>query len=460
MGAYKQFLSNDVIISPLTLNKSFVYEGSSSFKDSQVQIEVYLGKNITNSFFNPNTEPTSGLTDKKYQRLIYNSAKELYYYNHLTSSYGDLISTASLIPGVDEEGDVWVGNIRTPNFVDYKQTTLSYPRYFPTGSNEVIGLISIPSKLYGDYIQPKSFRLYGITETYDTDLGLTNSFSTELRDDGEGNIVSNTSASYIMGNINYSHGLVTLTREITWATDTGSVALFYFGFDSTTNYPSVGDSIDFTVNGTLQSTLTFVDANPGSSQCIAYSSYTGSIQSWTLTQFIPAIQNIPYLNTNFPIIDGRNLNIFSAEAYVYMSSINSIYSGSTGPTANGFAFSGYITNFPGSNELLASSSLELYLINNISVLSCSFSSSYTIYETQYKCTIKENEYNCSMNPSLIKSGTLDTVYDYVTGSMFTPYITTVGLYDDNQNLLAVAKLAQPVQTNPMVDLNILINIDR
>lgn len=89
-----------------------------------------------------------------------------------------------------------------------------------------------------------------------------------------------------------------------------------------------------------------------------------------------------------------------------------------------------------------------------------FQSSITLYETQYKCTIRANEYNYSLNPSLLKSGSTDTYKDFVTGSDFSPYVTTVGLYNENQELIAVGKLAQPLPTSQTTDTTILINIDR
>ena len=91
---------------------------------------------------------------------------------------------------------------------------------------------------------------------------------------------------------------------------------------------------------------------------------------------------------------------------------------------------------------------------------CSFSSSLEIYETQYKATIRENEFNFSQNPSIISGSTDGTVYDFVTGSYFSPYVTTVGLYDDSQELLAVGKLSQPLPTSRTTDTTIFINIDR
>ena len=100
-----------------------------------------------------------------------------------------------------------------------------------------------------------------------------------------------------------------------------------------------------------------------------------------------------------------------------------------------------------------------------STIKLSFSSSLTIYETQYKCTINENEFNYTLNPSVminssVISGSDGKIYDHFTGSYFAPYITTVGLYNDNKELMAVGKLAQPLPTSRTTDTTILLNIDR
>ena len=104
-----------------------------------------------------------------------------------------------------------------------------------------------------------------------------------------------------------------------------------------------------------------------------------------------------------------------------------------------------------------------YILNFVtsSNVTCSFSSSFTIYETQYKCTIGESEFNYTLNPSSISGSSNDgTVYNYVTSSFFSPYVTTVGLYNNNFELVAVGKLAQPLPTSQTTDTTILVNIDR
>ena len=55
-------------------------------------------------------------------------------------------------------------------------------------------------------------------------------------------------------------------------------------------------------------------------------------------------------------------------------------------------------------------------------ITCSFSSSFTIYETQYKCTIGQDEFNYSQNPTTISGSSNDgTVFNFITSSFFSLY---------------------------------------
>ena len=55
---------------------------------------------------------------------------------------------------------------------------------------------------------------------------------------------------------------------------------------------------------------------------------------------------------------------------------------------------------------------------------------------------------------------LSTEGTVITGSYFSPYVTTVGLYNELNQLLAGGKLAQPLPTSRTTDTSILVNIDR
>lgn len=91
----------------------------------------------------------------------------------------------------------------------------------------------------------------------------------------------------------------------------------------------------------------------------------------------------------------------------------------------------------------------------------SFRSTTTFYEHEIICRLKKNEFNFSTNDTLRKDNNLYTsqVQDFVTSSFFNPYVTTIGLYNDNMDLLAVAKLANPLEKRDDVDMNIIIRFD-
>jgi len=375
MGAWKQFLASDIIVNPFVVNKGFTFTpGTSSgqfaylgytssvsgeiIDNEAVGINRFLGINgdyyTTSSLTGQLTSSLSGsvpayLADfpQYNQTLVYNSTKQLYYTNFLSSSTGDNVAQPVLVPGFDLSGNVLIGEIESPLYDNFLQSTLVPTRFWPTASGAEVGLISIPSKLYGDYIQPNSVKM-----TVDF-INNATSYSIVLADDGEGNLVID-STDVNVGNVIYSHGMIIYT-----------------------NFAS-------------------------------------------------------YFN------EGYGISFYGVGEY-----------------GGGFGV------LPSASDV----------INNNMTLS--FSSSYTIYETQYKCTLRESEFNATLNPSAQASGSLltinsssfyqrgdGTLANNVTGSYFSPYVTTVGLYDEAQNLLAVGKLAQPLPTSTTTDTTILINIDK
>jgi hypothetical protein len=68
------------------------------------------------------------------------------------------------------------------------------------------------------------------------------------------------------------------------------------------------------------------------------------------------------------------------------------------------------------------------------------------------------DFNMSTNVSLTQDNDI-TYYPFVSGSDFAPYMTTIGLYDDMGQLLAVGKLAQPIRKRNDVDMNFVIRMD-
>ena len=330
MGAFNQLSTRDVTINPFLANKGFDFIGS-AITASNVSIDVFQGINPIGSTSTRFSSPT-GIVNPQNTTGVYYGIRQLYYGNFLTSSWGDIVPTSSLLPGASPEYNVYLGPVQSPRYDNYLQSSLTQSRKLPTGSGNVdgdISVVSIPQKLFGENIVPYTFEM---SYTTSANIGY------KVIDDGEGNLILNSitptiptgeAVNDIVGQVFYSHGMAVFTTS-------------------------------------------------------------------SLTQMASEMSS----------------------SYVQLDDF------------------------------------EVH-----------FSSSITIHEHQYKCLISENEFGYSQNPSIISSS-LDTTgsisyryYDFATGSIFDPYITTVGLYSNTTELLAVGKLSYPVPVSKFCDTTILINFD-
>jgi hypothetical protein len=89
----------------------------------------------------------------------------------------------------------------------------------------------------------------------------------------------------------------------------------------------------------------------------------------------------------------------------------------------------------------------------------SFKNEYTIYENEVRCLVKESDYNLSYNPTLVTNYASGSVKDFATGSDFYTYATALGLYNDNNELLAVSKFGKPMLMSPDTDMTFVIKYD-
>lgn len=90
-----------------------------------------------------------------------------------------------------------------------------------------------------------------------------------------------------------------------------------------------------------------------------------------------------------------------------------------------------------------------------------FQNQTNIQSTIYFCRAAPAEFNYSTNPTYIDgTGNLQVIEDQTdpTERSFT-FITTVGLYNANNELMAVGKLSRPVEKNDEKDLNIRVRLD-
>jgi hypothetical protein len=72
--------------------------------------------------------------------------------------------------------------------------------------------------------------------------------------------------------------------------------------------------------------------------------------------------------------------------------------------------------------------------------------------------VRNSEFNYTENPSFISGSTGDIIYtDFINNP--TTYITTVGMYNDNNELLAVAKLSKPLQKDFTKEALVRVKLD-
>jgi hypothetical protein len=81
----------------------------------------------------------------------------------------------------------------------------------------------------------------------------------------------------------------------------------------------------------------------------------------------------------------------------------------------------------------------------------------TVSSTIFFCRVPNESYNYSSNPSFL-TGSGALIHNDMINHPRT-YITTVGLYNDNQELLAVAKLSQPLLKDFTKEALIRVKID-
>lgn len=90
-----------------------------------------------------------------------------------------------------------------------------------------------------------------------------------------------------------------------------------------------------------------------------------------------------------------------------------------------------------------------------------YQSSHTVYEKIIKCTVKAHELKYTYNPTTLTdpSDPTSNINSIFINSEFTPYVTTVGLYNDANELLAIAKFDYPVKMPKHTDITFVIRID-
>ena len=141
-------------------------------------------------------------------------------------------------------------------------------------------------------------------------------------------------------------------------------------------------------------------------------------------------------------VTGSGVNAFFSSGSI--AGGRSMYSGS--------AFSGSL------DDMIASGSVDDFANNfRHRVRNMQFNNTTELNSAVHFCRVNHNDFNYSSNKSYLSASKIRVKQDNTD----TPvsYITTVGLYDANNNLMATAKLSEPIKKTPDTELVLRVRLD-
>lgn len=435
MAIFKQFNTNEVVKTPFGANKRFAYS-SSQVSASDVGIEYYQGLQGT---YTSGSNPT-GFTSILDKVLVFNSVKQLYYSNYLTASTGDNLPSESLVPGANPSFNRNVGITTGPRFDNFLQSSVTQSRFFSqfSASTAINGpsLISIPSKLFGERIPPGQFQFEYTSSDFTHSL---------VKDDSEGNLLAQQtdgaggfSVTHSVGQIFYSQGIAVLTGG---QDDPGQLRLLgsQVGYDGNMTSQMNSSSIQFSSSITIREnqykcvirdnefsyTTNPSSLRPSGEVSAAVDALLSSIDitgvspgNGTYT-FIGSGAGASVITTVTGTGTGLVLTVVIADNVV-----SSITATSTG---RGYSY-GDVVTFPGS------------LIGGNGTVTITFSLGNLMVTT------------FDQNPN-------EVYYDFCTGSIFSPYVTQIGLYNEANQLVVVGRLSNAIPISLTTDTTFVINFD-
>jgi hypothetical protein len=426
------------------LTTKILFESASVFSIPQPRI----GEGIKPASFNIQGD---FLTAAVYGAAVYGSG--IYGFgvadfNIQSDRYGNLYDvaydTASIVPGVKyyEGFNEYFDTSR----IDYTISGLTFTPGVPTttGLSESIGLAA---KFDGSgYIRKNVLGLYNRDNDYAVSLFVSASNVSSANQLIIAKAVNNSISQYpfklelsgsnqIIASVAGASNFVALITSSTAITDWTHVVL-----------NKTGSNLQLYLDGALES----------------------SINSTLLTPVANALSASARIdNTDDVFIGGYNSNSFNLTGYLdeirifnqSLTTSNISALNDRNEATMGFIQTNHVGNIFEKQGLAVLSSVDYryrYVID--SAYTASYKSTMTIYELGVIVRTPRGTMNVSTNPTTLLDDDF-TIAAFATGSDFQPYITTIGLYNTRNEMVAVAKLAQPIKKREDVDINFLVRID-
>lgn len=110
------------------------------------------------------------------------------------------------------------------------------------------------------------------------------------------------------------------------------------------------------------------------------------------------------------------------------------------------------------NAVLTGSTIDTFANNlRTRMYNLQFNNTVELNSSVYFCRINHNEYNYSTNPTYLSGSKIRVKTQ--SSDLPVSYITTVGLYNDNNELLATAKLSEPLKKSSDTEFTVRVRLD-
>jgi len=421
----KKIPKSDIQIRPFKAYKQW------NFNQSSAEISVF---DATGATFYDNSPTLTGNTDSNGNILSFNSYA---IYKQLIHQFYDPISTNNPFLRFGTKSSEYIQEVD-----DYSQERYIAP---VISGSKAIKVVSIPQKYVGEGIKKKSVSIYC------TGIGPSN-ISKTLIDDGYGNLIFDDTVSVTNFSLDLTLGVFSFdftdistvaTRYTTsvdnnyWNLQTGVVKITYNNITYTCNiisYNAVAktatfDKLPFVRGISAEQYVGNVFYSQG---LIVFNKYISTFTNWTLQY-----------NSTMTIYEHEYLIVVKEDEFNVSTnpSATITFNDETGSFTDSFGLVRYVVYNPGQKYIRKSQMME----------------NGNILDLRYKGSVSSSVTNDWIYAGFEHwevSGSTDR-----TGSFLAPMITTIGLYDEHCNLVAVAKLPTPIKSLPDHPINFIIRFD-
>ena len=217
---------------------------------------------------------------------------------------------------------------------------------------------------------------------------------------------------------------------------------------------------DYTVNNSLFNNVPTVGDKKQQTGIYLNKFYeSGSICFVSQSQFNEGIKRGSFSLTDnstaatIKIVDDSNGNLYST---------NTSFSQSVSALSSSDNYVGNIFYDIGAFTITETASFN-GSVNYSDVTSGNYSVTYkgtnTITTYEWTCEALPNELNNTTNVTVFNSNGQGQLKDNLTSSVFPTYITEVGLYDDMNSLVGLAKLSKPIPKSTKIPMRFFVRMD-